>query len=794
MKQDTSALKIFTRGKSRLQLALTTFFVLLLAISSISTLAYTYFQTSDAALRSARQMMKATNNSTYKDVLRYLGTAKRTVRAVTWSVRDMNFVREDRERLFSLLSGQLRAHREIFSISVGDSSGSVLMVGKIFDEPKYSLDKSKQLPPDVRFRAHWVDLPGRTEYYLYMNKDMDVIDRENVPPDQIKYDVKTRPWYMLAEKKKGNNWTDINLYSNGEFGVSNVEATLNAQGNVKMVVSTTIALSLHDGILSRLNVGQHGIAFVLDGDGQLIAYPERDKITHCDEATPGVPRKCKFNKVNEMGNDALAAAFENYKKKSDLKDGGSIPRRLNYLDYSRAIKRLEPEQLVALKKVYDINEIDKTILVKADIPADVRATVPDILDSIGYTYNIRFKSGSEEYLASFHDFPDSYGKSWMIGVLVPINDFIGPLKNTILQVAIISIGILVISIGLIVLVAHRVLKPLKLIAQDMNRIQALDIDETVSHASFFYEIALIANALASMKHGLKAFSKFVPFTLVKQLIASGNAAELGGEKRHLTMMFTDIEGFTTISESLSTEQLLQHISEYLDSLTKIILNQHGTVDKYIGDAIMCFWGAPLLDPDQEYHACKTALLCISKLRELNSKWVKEGKPALNTRFGIASGDVSVGNMGSSDRMNYTVLGDSVNLAARLEGINKYYGTDIIVSESTFAVVKDRFLFRPLDVVAVKGKTRGVVIYQLLGEISDPETQPAPDVIQAQKLTEQGFNAFMNRDFETALATYSELAKRFPHDPLGKMFLERCQEYLNNPPGADWDGVTHMKTK
>jgi adenylate cyclase len=334
-----------------------------------------------------------------------------------------------------------------------------------------------------------------------------------------------------------------------------------------------------------------------------------------------------------------------------------------------------------------------------------------------------------------------------------------------------------------------------MIAYDMNRIQNLDIDESVTHRSFFFEIAIIANALASMKHGLKAFSKFVPFTLVKQLIVSGKGAELGGEKRNLTMMFTDIAGFTTVSENMSTEALLQHISEYLDNLTKIILSQKGTVDKYIGDAIMSFWGAPIEDNEKEYHCLRAALLCNIKLKELNDKWEKAGKPALHTRFGISSGDVSVGNMGSSDRLNYTVLGDPVNLASRLESINKFYGTAIIVGEETYKVVQSRFSFRPIDIVAVKGKNKGVKIFELIaGLTSDDEIPATADDLKSIDLTERAFSAYLGRNFKVALELYTDLVKLFPKDGLGQIYIERCKEYLTNPPSPDWNGVTHMKEK
>jgi adenylate cyclase len=352
-----------------------------------------------------------------------------------------------------------------------------------------------------------------------------------------------------------------------------------------------------------------------------------------------------------------------------------------------------------------------------------------------------------------------------------------------------------VSIALIVLVARRILRPLALISTDMRRIQRLDIDESVKHSSFFYEINMIGSALASMKHGLKAFSKFVPVTLVKQLIASGTGAELGGEKRRLTIMFTDIEAFTTIAESMPTEALLQHVSEYLENLTTIILGESGTVDKYIGDCIMGFWGAPSPVADHEYRACRAALLCSRKLAALNARWQGEGKPALRTRFGINSGEVSVGNMGSSERMNYTVLGDAVNLASRLESINKYYGTRVIVGEATYEVVRERFTMRPVDVVAVKGKTRGVRIYELLAGLpDDPDVPPSADDQRCLELTEKAFAAYLARDFRAAAKLYGELATASPADPIGPMFVQRCEEYLKDPPGPDWSGVTQMKVK
>ncbi len=792
MKTRFRNLNVLARGEVHLHLALTTVFVLLLCASSMAALTYTYLQMSDASMRTAWQTMKTTNRGVYRDVVRYLGQARRTTTAVAWALRDMPSIEGNEKTILPMISGQVRAQREVFGVSVGDASGSLLMVGKTFDEPKYSVNRAKTLPPTVEYRIHRADLSitPKAEYYHYLDADMKLIDQEVVPETGINYDARVKPWYRAAERHKINTWTDVAVFKNGEFGTSNVEPIIGPDGKVRMVVSSTIALSLREGITSRLNVGQHGLACVLDEEGRLMVHPDRDKITQCPR-----PGQCRLSTVYEAGDPALALAFALYKMKSNLKMPGNAPRRISYQDYMPAIGKLDLQLREAFDQLYRIDDKNRTILLREGVLEDAQKPLGEILTAIAYTYNTRFSSEGREYLASFHAFPVRFGKPWVVGTLVPSDDFVGRLRSTLVQVALISLGILLVAVIIIIVTSRRILRPLALISSDMARIQRLDIDESVKHASFFYEIDKIGGALASMKHGLKAFSKFVPVTLVKQLIASGTGAELGGEKRKLTMMFTDIEGFTTISESMQTEALLQHISEYLDNLTTIILGQGGTVDKYIGDAIMSFWGAPISDAEHEAHACRAALLCVRELKELNAKWASQGKPELHTRFGISSGEVSVGNMGSRERMNYTVLGDAVNLASRLEGINKYYGTRIIVGGDTCEVVKAQFSMRPVDVVAVKGKARGVPIYELLAGLpEDPDVPPSAEQLRSKELTEQAFAAYLSRDFQTAASLYQRLADTFPDDELGPLFVKRCEAYLKDPPGPDWGGITRMTAK
>jgi adenylate cyclase len=215
------------------------------------------------------------------------------------------------------------------------------------------------------------------------------------------------------------------------------------------------------------------------------------------------------------------------------------------------------------------------------------------------------------------------------------------------------------------------------------------------------------------------FGKYVSPKVVDQILE--NPPELGGVDKDLTVLFSDIRGFTTLSENMTPQELVNHLNVYLTAMTDLILEYGGTLDKYVGDEIMCFWGAPLPQEDHAILACKCALRQMEKLRELNQQWPESKR--INIGIGLNSGIMTVGNMGSPGRMNYTLMGDNVNLGARLEGTNKQYGTGIIISEFTYGLVKDHFIVRELDNIRVKGKNKPVLIYELVDAIDSLEPPP-----------------------------------------------------------------------
>jgi adenylate cyclase len=239
------------------------------------------------------------------------------------------------------------------------------------------------------------------------------------------------------------------------------------------------------------------------------------------------------------------------------------------------------------------------------------------------------------------------------------------------------------------------------------------------------------------------------------------------------------------------EKLMLHLSEYFDELTSILSYHGATVDKYIGDAIMAFWGAPLHDDNHAVHACEACLACQEKIAELNRKWEDEGKYALTTRIGISSGETLVGNVGSAERMNYTVIGDNVNVASRLEAANKLYGTRIIVSRGTYEAASEKFLFRPLGLIAVKGKSEGQEIYELVGRRIEGETGLAEQL--CEEFT-RGLNAYLSQAWDQACEIFTSLSARFPEDAPTNFYLSRCARFHDTPPGKDWKGIEYQTSK
>lgn len=285
------------------------------------------------------------------------------------------------------------------------------------------------------------------------------------------------------------------------------------------------------------------------------------------------------------------------------------------------------------------------------------------------------------------------------------------------------------------------------------------------------------------------FGQYVPPELVDEMAKDPEAFSLEGENRELTVLFSDVRGFTTISEGLEPKELTQLMNEYLTPMTHVIQHHRGTIDKYMGDAIMAFWGAPLEDPHHARHALQAAMDMFRSLELLRQDFAAKGWPPINIGIGINTGPMTVGNMGSEFRMAYTVMGDAVNLGSRLEGLTKQYGVNIIVSEFTRAQVPE-FVFRELDLVRVKGKDKPVAIYEPVCAAGEEDAATKDEL----KLYREALKLFRARNWDLAELQFLNLQKRYPERYLYNVYLERLTYYREEPPGADWDGAFTFKTK
>lgn len=287
------------------------------------------------------------------------------------------------------------------------------------------------------------------------------------------------------------------------------------------------------------------------------------------------------------------------------------------------------------------------------------------------------------------------------------------------------------------------------------------------------------------------FGTYVDSNVVRILINNPSLAKLGGEKHEITILFTDIKGFSSISEKVSEDVLVKLLNIYFTDMTNVVLANGGAVDKFIGDSIMAFWGAPLPDSDSAYHACVTAVQMQLQLDKLQTRLLKIGGVGIKQRIGVNTGLCIVGNMGSEQKKNYTVTGDPVNLASRLEGVNKQYGTGILISEFTHKKVGKRLVTRLVDRVQVVGKSEPVQIFELI----DIANKPLDDKMKYfLDIYGQGLKAYQERRWDEGIAFMAHAIEKVPDDSVCQLYIERMKLYQITPPSDNWSGVFVLQSK
>jgi class 3 adenylate cyclase len=406
---------------------------------------------------------------------------------------------------------------------------------------------------------------------------------------------------------------------------------------------------------------------------------------------------------------------------------------------------------------------------------NVRAAYREQIETYQDQFVFRSPVNGEEMSASFIRFPGRVGQRWEVVTLTPTDDFVGDLKATNRQMVGVIVVLTAIEFFLIYFLCTRLARPIESVSQDLKSVEGLSFSDSPTRRSQIKEIAQLQSAAALLRNSLQSFSSFVPLDVVRELVKSGHPLTLGVEPRPLTVFFSDLENFSTHAEQMAPNELLDQMSVYFEQVSRAISEEGGTVDKFIGDGIMAFWGAPAPRTDHAVRACAGALRAARRMEATNAGWKTEGRRTIRIRIGLHTGDVLVGNVGSSERLSYTAMGDGVNVAARLEGINKEFGTTICVSDSVCEAVGPSILARPLRTVQVKGRKHKFMIYELLGftDTDDRELAVRGDNAKLAAMTRDASAAFERGDFAEAARRYRKILDTFPDDPVAKSLLAAC---------------------
>ena len=570
------------------------------------------------------------------------------------------------------------------------------------------------------------------EFLIAENDEREVI---RDIPKSIRIVPYERPYYLTTRDAGKAIWTESYVFQgSGELldvpGVSRAIPIYSKAQEFQGVLTADFDLHALSRFLREVDLGSGGLCFLVE----ITSEDSARIIAHPDAADPDRNRRIDLTKAAPDGNGRITLAADQI---ADPRVASILP---------------------VIEK--GLNTGDRS----------------------SRKFNLLVKN--QNHLGEIHHLGRKGGPNWIICMMLPESELFGDVQRMARLMALIGLGGVLITAVLSLLLSKSISATLRSLAIETLEVGQFRLKNKEPVLTRIVEIETLANALEEMKTGLRSFQKYVPSDLVRQLLETGKEAELGGERKELTVYFSDIVGFTSISEQLSSKQLSELLSDYLEEMSGEVLRSGGTVDKYIGDSIMAFWGAPQPCHEHAKQACLTALANRARLKELRDAWEGIGLPPLHARIGLHTGFVMVGNFGSPDRLDYTAIGDAVNLASRLEGLNRIYGTEILISESTLQPVRDQFVTRALDKVAVKGREQGIMIHELVAQrehIKGSETEWI-------KNYETGLKHYFARHWPAAIDSFQAALEVNQMDKASQVMVERCSKFPSHQPPKDWDGV------
>jgi|LauGreDrversion2_3_1035106.scaffolds.fasta_scaffold00917_2 adenylate cyclase len=702
--------------------------ILLIAMISAALSVVSYRMANEASNLTASQNTLSMSTETLQSIRRMLASARLVTRLTSHSTLTQQEDLESRLGQLGFIKEALTDSPTISAIFIGYATGDFFLVRVVRDQQHAVALK---VHPDTRLVVQSIEhtdidqsTPGGAAAnvhgrFIYFDQDLKLIS-QNYRPDYAKsYDPRTRGWYKSAAATNGLvTSAPYVFFTDGKLG-----QTLSIKSpDGRSIIGVDISLDTLNDILQskRVTPGTHSA--IVNDDGFVLALDYAQKQSDTNAPIPKV--------VNSNAKSTTTSAQQMTSSVPQLKS----LREMNIPIFSTVMS------------IFDQRDSTKPVLANFNVDEIAWRTSTSPLNIEGASpFYLVIASPDHELLANAHEIRRR-------GIFLAI----------IISLCSLPIGYLLIS------------RPLKKLTNNIQGLMEFSENSVPIKSSFITELSTLGIAINRLRQTILAFTAYVPRELVRDLVKSGAEIQVGGESRYLTILFTDLKDFSALSEATPSRELLQRISYYLELMTLAIKEEEGTVDKFIGDAVMAFWGAPVLDQHHAYHACHAAIKGQRRMVALNARLVSEKKTPLSVRIGIHTDAVLVGNIGSLERLSYTVMGDGVNIASRLEGINKTYGTHICVSHAVYKEAGERLWLRPIDKIRVKGRESEFLIYELLGTRDGSSETQATETEQALcELTEQAYALYAAKQYREALTAYQDIAERFD-DTLSKVMLEQCQ--------------------
>ncbi len=663
-------------------------FLGLLTITVASVAANAYRRASEASLNLSADILAEMSERLVNRTTDIFDDARNDLATDALVLRSTGITKQSDE-LDWLFWTQLARSPHLGSLYAADPNGSLVQVRKQPQLMSRLIDRSDGAP---------------REQERYRDEQFAII--AHITGD-ARFDPRTRDWYQGAIARAGALYvTPIYRFeSDGQPGISIARAVMGPDGAARAVLGADIALGDLSGFLSSRHLAEGGVPLIVNGSGQLVAYPYALELTE-----PATAEKGALPRVTDLKADWLVNAYRG------LHDGTARVHNNGSVDYA---------------------------LIKTD----------------GATYLVHQQA-----------FPTDLGIDWDLFIVVPEASLLASAHRLLSESVVISLIILCVASFAVWLLARELFVPLAQLERNTRRIKAFQFQDVERVGSRFREIAALDESIWSMKRGLQSLEKFVPTDVARHLIESGEEVTPSGERRELSYFFTGLDQLSRLCSALPPERVTAVLAGELDHFTRIILRLKGTVDNYLGESIMAFWGAPIPSDDGTERACLAALACRRLEAELYAHWNEPDTPPPRNLYSVHSGHAIVGNIGSSQRMSYTALGENVILAWELHRLNHRYGTRILVSDAARRQVAEQFWFRRVDLLPLDDGRVWMPVFELIDERQRPL-----DPIQASFITryEAGLGALHGEHWEQAEATFRELGKEYPEDPSVALMLRRC---------------------